>query len=690
LEKAGIKCFVPDLPNTKTPSEAEQVQFVLDNYQFNENTILFGMSLGAVVAMKVVEKLNKPIAGLILAGGFTSPEGLFNNDLPFEKTFNWNFDFEKIKNNTGFVDVLSDLNDHAVMPSEGRKLHENLGGHFSEVIGVEPHFGAEYEPAIMDALLPKVKVFTTRPDTLFGATYLVLAPEHPMVKYLESGIQNADEVKAYIEATKKKTELQRTVLEKDKTGVELKGIKAINPATKEPIPVWIADYVLANYGTGAIMAVPAHDERDNQFATKFNLPIRVVVDESGKLVESGEYNGIDWIQAKSKIAKEFGNEKIQYKLRDWLVSRQRYWGAPIPIMYCDDCGEQPVPENELPVLLPTDVDFKPTGESPILRSKTFHNAKCPKCGKDAKRDSDTMDTFVDSSWYYFRYTDPHNEKEFASKEKINQWLPVDTYVGGAEHAVLHLLYARFFTKALKDFGLVDFDEPFTKLRNQGLIMGPDGEKMSKSRGNVVNPDEVITEFGADSFRMYEMFMGPLEDSKPWSTTGIVGIKRFLDKVWRFQEGFVAGENIVAIHKLTKRIASDIESFKFNTAISAFMEFLNTNKQMSKENWETFLILLAPFAPHITEELWAQLGHTDSIHKQPWPKYDEKMVVDENAIVVVQVLGRMRTTLQLPKGTTEEVVKEMALADINVQKHIEGKSIVKVIFVPNKLINFVIK
>jgi len=549
--------------------------------------------------------------------------------------------------------------------------------------------GAEIEFEIENQEI-RIKVFTTRPDTLFGATYLVLAPEHSMVKNLESGIQNTHEVQAYIEATKKKTELQRTALEKDKTGVELKGIKAINPATKEPIPVWIADYVLANYGTGAIMAVPAHDERDQQFATKFNLPIKVVVNEEGKLVDSDKYNGLDWTEAKSKIAKEFGNEKIQYKLRDWLVSRQRYWGAPIPIMYCADCGEQPVPENELPVLLPTDVDFKPTGESPIVRSKTFHNAKCPKCGKDAKRDSDTMDTFVDSSWYYFRYTDPHNDKEFASREKINQWLPVDTYVGGAEHAVLHLLYARFFTKALKDFGLIDIDEPFAKLRNQGLIMGPDGEKMSKSRGNVVNPDEVITEFGADSFRMYEMFMGPLEDSKPWSTTGIVGIKRFLDKVWKFQQNFTPSESVNTIHKLIKKITSDIEGFKFNTAIAAFMEFLNQNKHMSKENWETFLILLAPFAPHITEELWAQLGHTDSIHKQPWPKFDEKMVVDENATVVVQVLGRMRTTLQIPVGMTEEAVKEMAFADINVQKHIEGKSIVKVIFVPNKLINFVIK
>lgn len=690
LEKAGIKCFVPDLPNTNTPSEDEQVQFVLDNYKFDENTILFGMSLGSVVAMKVVEKLDKPIAGLILAGGFTSPEGLFGKNLPFEKTFKWNFDFEKIKKNTGFIDVLSDLSDHAVMPSEGRKLHESLGGHFSEVVGVEPHFGAEYEPAIMDALLPKVKVFTTRPDTLFGATYLVLAPEHRLVKYLESGIQNAEEVKAYIEATKKKTELQRTALEKDKTGVELKGIKAINPATKEAIPVWIADYVLANYGTGAIMAVPAHDERDNQFATKFNLPIKVVVDESGKLTESGEYNGMDWAEAKSKIAKAFGNEKIQYKLRDWLVSRQRYWGAPIPVVYCDDCGEQGVPENELPVILPTDVDFKPTGESPIARSKSFHNAKCPKCGKDAKRDSDTMDTFVDSSWYYFRYTDPHNDKEFASKEKINEWLPVDTYVGGAEHAVLHLLYARFFTKVLRDLGFIDFEEPFQKLRNQGMILAPDGEKMSKSKGNVINPDEVIAELGADSLRLYEMFMGPLEDSKPWSTTGIIGVRRFLDKVVRFQESFKPGDEAKGIHKLIKKISSDIQGFKFNTAIAAFMEFLNENKEMSKKNWETFLTLLAPFAPHITEELWEQMGNTESIHKQAWPKFDESMVIEESVTVVVQILGKMRASLQVPAGASEDVVKELALADPNVQKHMEGKSVVKTIFVPNRLINFVIK
>lgn len=718
--------------------------------------------------------------------------------------------------------------------------------------------GAEID-FVIDQIDESVKVFTTRPDTLFGATYLVLAPEHPLVKKVQSHIQNWSEVSEYIEATKKKTELQRTALEKDKTGVELKGLKAINPATKEAVPVWIADYVLANYGTGAIMAVPAHDDRDFEFAKKFNLPLKVVVKHSGdyknvdqeankqfakelfafakenkinlvlvggmarsinsneqnwfhsdvdiftdkngealivshlekkgfvrpidkpeaaserygwepelsgaiynkkglwldlfifekegdKIIDfvakdkfewgsvnnletknidgvevlvpnnqlleaiyqnmakvgfcnkelgvlsnSAQFNGFTSEQAKIEITKFAGGKlKTQYKLRDWLVSRQRYWGAPIPVVYCEDCGEQGVPENELPVVLPTDVDFKPTGESPIARSKSFHNAKCPKCGKDAKRDSDTMDTFVDSSWYYFRYTDPHNDKEFASKEKIDEWLPVDTYVGGAEHAVLHLLYARFFTKVLRDLGFIDFEEPFQKLRNQGMILAPDGEKMSKSKGNVINPDEVIAELGADSLRLYEMFMGPLEDSKPWSTTGIIGVRRFLDKVVRFQESFKPGEEAKGIHKLIKKISSDIQGFKFNTAIAAFMEFLNENKQMSKKDWETFLTLLAPFAPHITEELWEQLGNTESIHKQPWPKFDESMVIEESVTVVVQILGKMRASLQVPAGASEDAVRELALADPNVQKHMEGKSVVKTIFVPNRLINFVTK
>ena len=596
---------------------------------------------------------------------------------------------------TDYADRLLNDMDKVDWPEPIRQMQKNWIGR-SE--------GAEIDFAVEGQEL-NIKVFTTRPDTLFGATYIVLAPEHPLVMQITTPEQKGF-VSSYIEGTKKKTELQRTQLDK-KSGV-FTGAYAINPATEEIIPVWIADYVLATYGTGAIMAVPAHDERDQQFAGKFNLLIKSVLTDDGKLIDSGKYDGLAWEEAKKKITKDFGTAKVQYKLRDWLVSRQRYWGAPIPIIYCDKparpddsgrsggCGMQPVPEQDLPVKLPTDVDFLPTGESPIARSKTFHVVKCPNCGADAKRDSDTMDTFVDSSWYFFRFTDPHNDKEFASVQMIKQWLPVDTYVGGAEHAVLHLLYARFFSKALSDMGLINYgnvatgDEPFAKLRNQGLIMGPDGEKMSKSRGNVVNPDEVLAEFGADAFRMYEMFMGPLEDSKPWATKGIVGVRRFLDKVWRHQHAAVFGTDKPAIHKLIKKITSDIGQFKFNTAIAAFMEFLNQNKDMSKQNWETLLILLAPFAPHMTEELWSGLGHNDSIHKQAWPKHDEKLTIDDMATVGVQILGRMRASVQVSRGSVEGVVKELALADENVKKHLAGKPVAKVIFVTDKVINFVVK
>jgi leucyl-tRNA synthetase len=550
-----------------------------------------------------------------------------------------------------------------------------------------------------------IEVFTTRPDTLFGATYLVLAPEHPLVAQLTTPERKA-QVEQYIQQTKLKTELERTALEKNKTG-EFTGAYAINPATDQEIPIWIADYVLATYGTGAIMAVPAHDERDFEFAKKFNLPIKKVISGpktdpepefytgEGTVIGSGEYNGLSSQEARSHVAADFGRPVTQYKLRDWLVSRQRYWGAPIPIIYCDDCGMQPVPESGLPVRLPTDVDFKPTGESPLVYSKEFHEVACPQCGKRARRDSDTMDTFVDSSWYFLRFADPHNADAFASPEAIKQWLAVDAYQGGAEHAVLHLLYARFFTKALLDLGCLPAEpfphaEPFLKLRNQGLIIGPDGEKMSKSKGNVINPDDVVAEYGADTFRMYEMFMGPLEDAKPWNTQGIVGVRRFLDKLFRFAEAFQPGPDNSSIHKLTKKITADIEGYKFNTAVAAFMEFMNANQTLSQSDWETFLKLLAPFAPHLTEELWQKLGHADSIHKQDWPKYDDAQTRDAQVLLVVQVMGRTRGTLEVPVGLTQAAVKEKIMAHEVLAKYLAGQEIVKEIFIPDKLINFVIK
>ncbi|MEK7164782.1 MAG: class I tRNA ligase family protein, partial [Patescibacteria group bacterium] len=403
----------------------------------------------------------------------------------------------------------------------------------------------------------------------------------------------------------------------------------------------------------------------------------------GKLINSGEFDGMDSEEAKWKIAEKVGGKRtVQYKLRDWLISRQRYWGAPIPIIYCDDCarlrqgfggqGEHPVPEEDLPVVLPTDVDFRPTGESPLQRSESFHKVKCPKCGKDARRESDTMDTFVDSSWYWLRYTDPKNEKEFASKDKIKAWLPVDTYVGGAEHAVLHLMYARFITMALRDLGYLDFEEPFLQLRNQGLILGPDGQKMSKSRGNVINPDEVVEKFGADTMRLYEMFMGPLEDSKPWDTNGMVGVRRFLDRVWEIQKLQMSKSKIQTnvkiqnpkntverdLHKLIKKVGSDIESFDFNTAVSQFMIFVNAvykAGEISQEHLEMFLKVLSPFAPHLANEAWEKLGHKELMEKEIWPKYDESLLQDEMVTYIVQVNGKLRAQISAAPGASEERV-----------------------------------
>ena len=568
--------------------------------------------------------------------------------------------------------------------------------------------GAEVKFAVASSD-EQITVFTTRPDTLFGATYLVLAPEHALVDSIVTADRRA-EVETYRIAASKKSALERTELQKEKSGV-FTGSYAINPATNEQIPIWIADYVITTYGTGAIMAVPAHDARDLEFAKKYQLPIKVVVSsKDGEIVEgffeegiatsSDFLNGLSTIEAKAKMIawleeKQIGNAKTTFRLRDWLVSRQRYWGAPIPIIWCEDCGAQAVEEKSLPVELPTDVDFKPTGESPLVDSKTFHDVKCPKCGKDARRESDTMDTFVDSSWYYLRYTDPHNANAFADKKNIDYWCPVDLYLGGAEHAVMHLLYARFFAYALHDLGYVSFEEPFVKLKNQGLILGPDGDKMSKSKGNVVNPDEIVSEYGADSIRLYEMFMGPLEDAKPWDTKGVVGVRRFLDKVWKLQEhvsGSSSDSVLRTLHKTIKKVTEDFEELKFNTAIAQCMSAVNeftAAESISKETFETFLKLLAPMAPHITEELWQQLGHETSIFKEAWPTFDASMLVDDVIEMGVQVNGKVRGTIHLAPGADQETAKALALAEPNVLKWIEGKELVKIIYVPGKIFNIVV-
>lgn len=585
--------------------------------------------------------------------------------------------------------------------------------------------GAEVDFRIAGSDL-KIKVFTTRVDTIFGCTYCVVAPEHKIVQELKNKISNQDEVERYIEDTKSKTDLDRMEA-KEKTGVELKGLKVINPFNNEEVPLFIADYVLAQYGTGAVMAVPAHDERDFEFAEKYDLPIRYVIAPTTERGESGreeektlteklilakapqtsygylinsseEYRGMHSIDAMEKMIvwmeKEgLGKKVVNYRLRDWLVSRQRYWGAPIPIIYCGKCGEVAVPEKDLPVILPTDVDFKPTGESPLAGSKSFHDVRCPKCGGKARRESDTMDTFVCSSWYYFRYADPKNGKEFAAPEEIKKWLPVDLYVGGAEHAVLHLLYARFFTKVLHNLGRIGFDEPFLKLRNQGMILAEDGRKMSKSLGNVVNPDDAVAEFGADSLRMFEMFMGPLEDAKPWNTQGIVGIKRFLDRIWRLQEKIVdqeSGDIKSLAHKTIKKVGEDIEAMKFNTAISAMMILVNEAEKsgLSQDSYGALIQVLAPFAPHIAEEIWEKSGHAGSISLSRWPEYDPEAIKDAEINLVVQINGKMRDMLKVSADLGEEEVKKIALENEKIKNCLAGKEIGKIIFVKGKLMNIV--
>ncbi len=777
--------------------------------------------------------------------------------------------------------------------------------------------GAELEFKVKDTDFA-IKVFTTRPDTLYGATYMVLAPEHPLVEKLRSQIKNWDEVENYRQQAQKKSELQRTDLNKEKTGVELKGIKAINPATSEEIPVFIADYVLMSYGTGAIMAVPAHDERDFEFARKFGLKIIKVikpnkqrtvlilhgtggdsqknwypwlkaelekqgylvvvpdlpdsdrpdlekwlnhlqqyVDDLGEdpiiiahslgcptalqfiqrnnlrvdrlfliapthpqmdwqliekthekeqydcivkvtkagyeartinnlvkevhiylseddlyipfdvidlfsdlnpvkhfykdkghfsqsnggmlefpdllneitdqvyegqgiMINSAEFNGLSNEEAKWKITEKVGGKKkVQYRLRDWLISRQRFWGAPIPIVYCRHCASASnqviekdgqkyavveVPENDLPVLLPRDVDFKPTGESPLARSQEFHQVKCPRCGAEGegvRREVDTMDTFVCSSWYFLRYTDPHNDQAPFAQDKVEYWLPVDLYIGGAEHAVLHLLYSRFFVKALRDMGYLKFDEPFLKLRNQGMILGEDGQKMSKSRGNVINPDEVVEEYGADTMRLYEMFMGPLEDTKPWSTKGIVGVRRFLEKIWLVVAEWLeqgkpdktSAELERLFHRTYKKVTEDIEAMKFNTAISAMMILVN---QMAKEKsfkqdlLEKFLIVLSPFAPHLAEEIWHNLGNDSLIALASWPEWNEELIKQEEIEIPVQVNGKVRAKIKVPISAAEDEVIKLVLDADNVKKHIAGKEVAKQIYVPGKIINLVVK
>jgi leucyl-tRNA synthetase len=592
--------------------------------------------------------------------------------------------------------------------------------------GTEISFGLDL-PGVKNK---EIKVFTTRADTIFGVTFMVLAPENPLVEKITTPAKKIA-VEEYINKTRHQNEIERMSMEKEKDGV-FTGAYAVNRLTGDKIPIWIADYVLTSYGTGAVMAVPAHDTRDFAFAKKYNLPVKVVISppgwqgadlteayiEEGAMVNSAHFNGTPNLEGIKAVTayleqKGWGVSSVSYKLRDWLISRQRYWGAPIPIVYCDKCGIVPVPEKDLPVRLPEDAEFKPTGESPLKYNTKFVNTTCPFCGGPARRETDTLDTFMCSSWYYLRYASPHNNQEAFDPQQVKYWLPVDLYTGGAEHAVMHLFYARFFAKAIRDIGLIDFDEPFLRLFNQGTIISQH-MKMSKSRGNVVNPDAYVSQMGADTVRAYLMFIAPWERGGDWNDSGISGIYRWLHRIWNlvleeYQSGQAipdeerqkAEQDLVRLtHQTIKSVTEDIEKIRFNTMISSLMEYTNflddlkTRGAVSKSAWqtamETLMLLIAPSVPHMAEELWAQTGRSYSIHNKKWPLWQENLTQVEQVTLVIQVNGKLRDRIPVPVSISEEAAKKLAFESPRVKPHIEGRQVVNAIYVPRKLVNLVVK
>ncbi|SFR08304.1 leucine--tRNA ligase [Desulfoscipio geothermicus] len=631
---------------------------------------------------------------------------------------------------TDYADrLLADLDKLQGWPDKVKIMQENWIGR-SE--------GAEITFTI-DGFDETITVFTTRPDTIYGVTYMVLAPEHPLVEKLIAGRPQAEQVKEFVARVRNQSELARTSTETEKIGLPT-GAYCVNPLSGEKVPILVANYVLLEYGTGAVMGVPAHDQRDFEFARKYNLPIRVVIqpegaelepdsmteayDGEGLMVNSGPFDGTpnrEGIAAVTRYLEErgLGKGRVNYRLRDWLISRQRYWGAPIPIIYCDRCGVVPVPEEDLPVMLPMDVAFKPTGRSPLEEHRDFVNTACPSCGGPARRETDTMDTFMCSSWYYYRYTSPRDEDNAWDPDKVRRWLPVDQYIGGVEHAILHLLYSRFFTKVLCDLKLVDNDEPFTNLLTQGMVL-KDGAKMSKSKGNVVSPEDIVAAYGADTARLFILFASPPERDLEWSDQGVEGCYRFLNRVWRLVAPLgdtpagaplpgnakLAGVNKDmrrVTHQAIKKVTEDVGNrFNFNTAVSAIMELVNAMYQyrevpecdrdagVLREAVDALLLLLAPFAPHITEELWAVTGHEGSIHAMPWPAYDPEAIVEDEITIVVQINGKVRDRMLVPAGMEPDAMQELVMQQERVQQLIGDKKVLKVIPVPGKLVNIVVK
>ena len=862
LEKRGYEVEIPSLPQSDEPDDAVQADYVMKHCTLDEHTAIVGHSFGGIVALRLLER-GVRLARVTLVATPLSGTYLDRKKRPtVTAAVRKGFDFDAIRAHCGGFVAVYDMNDHIVPMSDGEQYAAALGCMLIKGTGSESHFNGAIERDVLIATVPSIRVFTTRPDTLFGATYLVLAPEHPWVsRALDHAtvIRNQDDVAAYIAATSRKSDLERQE-NKEKTGIVLEGVVALNPATGEEIPVFIADYVLPHYGTGAIMAVPAHDERDLEFAQVFGLPRRQVVarvsrqtsgvdavqdgepwrekravmcivkhwaedsylclkwkshpdirtfvsggieegespieaglreireetgyrdvkfvrecgnesivefyhqlkkqnsrlhfsylyfelgsdaqdevseeetqkhdvlwktesdvcdflsimerdavwggfkkperayDGDGVLVNSGPYTGLSNVAAKEQITAVFGERKRTYRLRDWIVSRQRYWGVPIPIIRCSRCGDVPVPDSQLPVKLPEVKDYLPegTGKSPLAKATKWVKVRCPKCRETAERETDTLDTFVDSSWYFARYADPRNKKVFAEKKRLSAWLPVDLYSGGAEHTTMHLLYSRFWHKALYDLKLVKESEPYIKRMNRSLIMGPDGQKMSKSKGNVIDPDEVVARLGADTVRMYLAFIGPYNEvaSYPWNPDGVVGVRRFIERVWRLADK--AGEKTdprvqKALHQAIAKASEEIPALKFNTAIAALMTFMNAaeGQALSKKDFGTFLKLLAPFAPHVSEELWSNLGNKKSIHLERWPKADPKQLVSETVTVAIQINGKTRGTVEVPSSADEKEVLRLASLVPLIAKYLEGQTIRRTIFVPQRLLNIVV-
>jgi leucyl-tRNA synthetase len=872
LESKGAQVTLIDLPNPDNPNLVEQLEYVKNNYTFTPNTSIITHSLGGVLALKLLPDLNCEIEQLVLAGTPLRTDDFKDGVVrqPLSDYCDWQFDFAAVKRKVGEIKVLSSKNDHIVPESHAAEIAKAFGVDYVAIETSEPHFNGLQETSVLNAITPSLDVFTTRPDTIFGATFLVLAPEHPLAKRMATDEQR-EEVESYIANAVKKSEIDRLNDTKEKTGV-FTGSYAVNPANGERIPVWIADYVLWGYGTGAIMAVPAHDERDYAFAKKFNLAIIPVIEaefgndqddeiqkqsiiavvrdpktskvlvldwgerkgntggkmfigggiegdedpvdaamrevteetgyanikyiadadvwvnnhfysnvknkaiavrfkpvlfeliddtqvernlddnedqftvtwvdeknladvieepahfhgyelltqelpykKEGVMVNSGEFDGTSSSDMREQVVawleqQGVGKTKTTYKMRDWLISRQRYWGAPIPIIHCESHGAVPVPEEQLPVILPETSDFAPKGDgkSALARVEDWVNTTCPTCGKPAQRETDTMDGYACSSWYLLRYTDPQNDEQAWKPELANYWAPVDFYVGG-DHAVAHLLYVRFWTHVFRDMGLVDFKEPVKKLVYHGLISAEDGRKMSKSLGNTVDPLEIIDQgYGADALRTYELFLGPIDENSNWSSTGIAGVYRFINRVWTLvqeydesDKTFTGNDAAVARsqHKTTRKVTDDIRRLSFNTAIAALMEYVNELYKLkvygfSEAPWHdalsTLVQLAAPFAPHVAEELWQQLGHEGLVQETMWPAWDESLIVDDTMTIIVQVNGKLRAKLDVPTDTPKEEIEKLALANDHVQTFVEGKDPAKIIYVPGKILNIVVR